>query len=205
MLVPFCRFRHRTGGWSLTAIPERRRGRAAQEIGSQWSQYGSTELHLLLREPGGVAERLLDVFAVQVRVAPEHLIEGCPVRDLADHDRDPNPHAPDARAAAHDVGIECDAIEHGSTPCPSPLRFLDRSETQDAAPPVERWSRPQLRQMLHPNQDRWVAGGQPERPARLLERAELLDSHQSSRRANFAFRSAASAWSIGRNVSFFIR
>ena len=128
-----------------------------------------------------------------------------PLGRLADHDRDPNPHAPDARAAAHDVGIECDAIEHGSTPCPSPLRFLDRSETLDAAPPVERWSRPQLRQMLHPNQDRWVAGGQPERPARLLERVELLDSHQSSRRANFAFRSAASAWSIGRNVSFFIR
>src|SRR6266446_8682885 len=75
MLVPFCRFRHRTGGWSLTAIPERRRGRAAQEIGSQWSQYGSTELHLLLREPGGVAERLFDVFALQVRVAREHLIE----------------------------------------------------------------------------------------------------------------------------------
>ena len=93
----------------------------------------------------------------------------------------------------------------GSTPRPSPLRFLDRSETLDAAPPVERWSRPQLRQMFHPNQERWVAGRQPEPSARLLEGAELLYSHQSSRRANFAFRSAASAWSIGRNVSFFIR
>src|SRR6266571_6344790 len=58
------------------------------------------ELHLLLREPGGVAERLLDVFALQVRVAREHLIEGCPVRALADHDRDPNPHAPGARAGS---------------------------------------------------------------------------------------------------------
>src|SRR6266446_3667315 len=50
-------------------------GRQHRRPGRSGASYGSTELHLLLREPGGVAERLFDVFALQVRVAREHLIE----------------------------------------------------------------------------------------------------------------------------------
>src|SRR5207302_5874735 len=59
-----------------------------------------------------VAERLLDVLALEIGVARENLVEGGAVRDLSDDDRDRNPHPANAGAAAHDVGIKCDAIEH---------------------------------------------------------------------------------------------
>src|SRR5207249_9152174 len=73
---------------------------------------GSAELHLLLREPSRVAEGLLDVLALEIGVARENLVEGGAVRDLTDDDRDRNPHPANAGAAAHDVGIKCDAVEH---------------------------------------------------------------------------------------------
>src|SRR5947199_314730 len=76
------------------------------------SHAGSAKLHLLLREPSRVAERLLDVLALEIGVARENLVEGGAVRDLTDDDRDRNPHPADAGAAAHDGGIKCDAIEH---------------------------------------------------------------------------------------------
>jgi len=45
---------------------------------------GSAELHLLLREPSRVAERLLDVLALEIGVTRENLVEGGAVRDLTD-------------------------------------------------------------------------------------------------------------------------
>ena len=65
------------------------------------------------REPGRVFERLSNVLLFQIRMILEHLFDARSVSELTNDHGDGDAHATDARATAHDVRIECDALEHG--------------------------------------------------------------------------------------------
>jgi hypothetical protein len=71
-------------------------------------------LHLLLRQPGSVLDRLLNVVTLEVRVAGEDLVKRRTMGDLADDHGHGNPHAADARPATELTMVECDAFEHRS-------------------------------------------------------------------------------------------
>lgn len=57
-------------------------------------------------------ESLGDIFAFQVRISFEYFVDSGPVGDLRDDHRHGYPHATNAGTAAHDLGIESDAVEH---------------------------------------------------------------------------------------------
>jgi hypothetical protein len=69
-------------------------------------------LHLLLREPCGVLDCLLDVLAFEVRVPSENLVERRAVSDLPDDHGHGDPHAANAGAATENGGIEGNPVEH---------------------------------------------------------------------------------------------
>ena len=60
---------------------------------------GLRDADLVPRQPGGILHRLLDVLALEIRVASQDLVEGRAVGDLADDERDRNAQAADAGAA----------------------------------------------------------------------------------------------------------
>lgn len=63
-------------------------------------------------QPGGILERLADIRGLKVRVVSEDLVVCGAVCDLADDERDRNPHASYTGATAHDVRLEGDTIKH---------------------------------------------------------------------------------------------
>src|SRR5947209_6338205 len=64
---------------------------------------------LFRREPGGIAERFVDVFALEVRVRLKDLFRAHPIRNKVEDQGDRHAHATNARPSAHDLGIEGDA------------------------------------------------------------------------------------------------
>jgi predicted nucleotidyltransferase len=64
------------------------------------------------RQPRRVFERLTNVLFLEIRMIAEHLVYRSSVRNLLDDHRNGNAHAAYARASAHDLGIESDALEH---------------------------------------------------------------------------------------------
>jgi len=57
-------------------------------VGEETHDRRLRRLDLLLRQPGGVLDRLLDVLAFEIRVPLEDILERRPVRDLSDDHRD---------------------------------------------------------------------------------------------------------------------
>ena len=55
-------------------------------------------------EPRRILDRLLDIFALQVRISFKNLLEACAVSDLSDDHGNWNTHAADARSATHEIG-----------------------------------------------------------------------------------------------------
>src|SRR4029450_299698 len=79
--------------------------------------------YLLLREPGGILDGLLDVVSLEVRIAREDVVEGRPVRDLPPDHRHGDAHTADARAAPHDLGSKVMRSK-----LPAPMRDLYHGE-----------------------------------------------------------------------------
>ncbi len=75
------------------------------------SSVRSADVDLLLGEPGGIAEGLLDVLALEVRVPCQHLLEGCSVGNLPHDHRDRDSHPADGSPSAQDLGVKCDPVE----------------------------------------------------------------------------------------------
>jgi hypothetical protein len=69
------------------------------------------EMNLLLSEPRGVAECLLDVLPLEVRVSGENLLERGAVSDLADDHRHGDPNAADASPSAEHLGVKRDPVK----------------------------------------------------------------------------------------------
>ena len=63
------------------------------------------------RQTSCVLEGLLDVFLLEVGIVLDDLLDGCPLRDQGHDMGDSDPHATDARSAAHDLVIKGDAVE----------------------------------------------------------------------------------------------
>src|SRR2546425_75540 len=75
----------------------------------------SRSLNLFLGKPSGVLDCLLDIFSVQIGISIKYFLESCTVCNLTDNHRNGNPHATDTCSAAHDIGMECDSVEHGTS------------------------------------------------------------------------------------------
>ena len=55
-------------------------------------------MHFFVGQPGGLLQRLLDTFALEVWMVGEDFLNGCALSDLADNNRSRNPHSSDATA-----------------------------------------------------------------------------------------------------------
>ena len=69
------------------------------------------EVDLLLGEPRGVLDGLLNVLRFEVRVARQDLLDCSSMGDLTHDDRNRNPHPSDTCPPTHDPGLESDPLE----------------------------------------------------------------------------------------------
>ena len=70
------------------------------------------KVNLFLGQPGGVLNRLLDVFLFQIRIALKNFLKRRAVGDLTYNYGDRNAHFAYACSPAHDLGVEGDSVEH---------------------------------------------------------------------------------------------
>src|SRR5438093_13260880 len=63
-------------------------------------------LHLFLGERRRILDRLLDIFALQVRISFKNLLDDCAVSDLSDDHGNGNTHAADARSSTHAISTK---------------------------------------------------------------------------------------------------
>jgi hypothetical protein len=66
---------------------------------------------LLLREPGCVFQRLLDVLPLQVGVIAEHLVPARAMGDLADDHGHRNAHPPNRGSPPENLGVKGNSVE----------------------------------------------------------------------------------------------
>jgi hypothetical protein len=100
---------------------------------------GLPSLNLFLSKPGSVLNGLLDIVTFEIRISFKDFLKCRPVSDLSNNHRNRNTHAADACPAAHDVGVECDPVEHrtdGQYTTRS-LKFVPWEQTPIS---VENWS-----------------------------------------------------------------
>src|SRR6516162_1392511 len=65
----------------------------------------------LFGKPRGIAQRLENVFTLQIRIVRQQLLDGMASTDLSHDHPDCDTHAADARFSAHHGGIPSDAIQ----------------------------------------------------------------------------------------------
>jgi len=82
-----------------------------QQEPHQQTPGGLPEVNLLLCEPCGIAECLLDVLSFEIRVSSQHLLECGAVGELADDHRHGDAHPTDAGPSSQDLRVERDPIE----------------------------------------------------------------------------------------------
>jgi hypothetical protein len=70
------------------------------------------KVNLFLGQPGGVLNRLLDVFLFQIRVALKNFLKRRAVGDLTYNYGNRYAHTAYACSPAHDLGVEGDSVEH---------------------------------------------------------------------------------------------
>src|SRR5258708_32582130 len=66
---------------------------------------------LFSRQPSCVLKGLLNVFLLEVGIVLDDLLDGRALRDQGHYVADSDPHAADARSAAHDLGAKGDEVE----------------------------------------------------------------------------------------------
>jgi hypothetical protein len=76
----------------------------------------SSRPDFLFCQPSGIAERLHNIFALQIGKVSQDFVPGSAVGYLSDDDRDGDSHASDARSASEDFWVKCDSIKHGNRP-----------------------------------------------------------------------------------------